>query len=227
MIFNLLILIFIGTLPSVLWLLFFLRKDVHPEPNSMVLKVFFGGILATVPVAIFELSLFYFLSLSTYFFLLAAFIEEIAKFLVIKFLVLKSPELDEPTDIILYMIISALGFAALENIFQIRRLSPLSKVLIVSFLRFWGAIFLHALCSALLGYFLALSFYSPAKKMKNILVGIFSASLLHFLYNFFIIQIDKNFVFLFLAAILLLWLAIFISLSFKRLQKLKSICKIQ
>lgn len=225
MIFSLPILLFLGVLPSILWLLYFLRKDVHPEPNSMVLKVFFLGILVTIPTVILEF-LFFLFSSPPYFFLWVALVEEIAKFLVIKFFVLKSPELDEPTDIILYMIIVALGFAACENFFQILQLSTLSAVLIVSFLRFWGAIFLHALCSALIGYFLAISFLKPKEEKKNIFLGISLATFLHFLYNFFIIQLEKNIIFLVLIILLIVFLAVFVSLSFKRLQKLKGLCQI-
>ena len=35
-----------GLLPSFIWLLFYLRKDSHPESNYLVLKVFIFGILA-------------------------------------------------------------------------------------------------------------------------------------------------------------------------------------
>jgi RsiW-degrading membrane proteinase PrsW (M82 family) len=41
---------------------------------------------------------------------------EIFKYLVVRFKVIKNPAFDEPTDIMLYMIIAALGFAAVENI---------------------------------------------------------------------------------------------------------------
>ena len=40
-----------GLLPSVVWLLFYLRKDRHPEPNRMVLTIFLLGMLMG-PIAI-------------------------------------------------------------------------------------------------------------------------------------------------------------------------------
>ncbi len=41
--------IFFGLAPSFIWLLFFLRKDAHPESNPMILKIFFYGMLAAFP----------------------------------------------------------------------------------------------------------------------------------------------------------------------------------
>jgi len=252
MIFSLPILIFIGILPSILWLLFFLRKDVHPEPNSMVIKIFLFGALSTLPTLFIELGLKEYLN--SYFWkfdfieifsmcLFTPIIEETMKYLVVRDKVLKSPELDEPADLILYMIIAALGFAAVENIFQILQFENFPSALFASFLRFWGAIFLHALCSGLIGYFLALSFFFAKKRIKLKISGFGLAFLLHGLFNFSIIKIGEkgiwveegeiviskfstfSFYFVLICAILI-GLAIFVSSGFKRLQKTKSICKL-
>lgn len=228
--------IFIGILPALIWLAFFLRKDVHPEPPSKVLEIFLLGMLVTIPTFILEKGgwiifskfLIINLFLELFYLFFAAFVEEIMKFLVVKENVLKSSELDEPTDVILYMIISALGFAAAENIFQILKIKTLKLALILAIFRFWGAIFLHALVSGFIGYFLALSFYE--KKNKKILpLAFLGATTLHWIFNFLIIQIGeaKNLLFFgFLIWAILLSLAVFISKGFQRLQKLKGICKI-
>ncbi len=47
--------IILGLLPSFIWLLFYLRKDHHPEPNSMVIRIFLYGMIITLPVAAIEL----------------------------------------------------------------------------------------------------------------------------------------------------------------------------
>ena len=49
------ILIFFGLAPSAAWLLFYLRKDVHPESNRMILKVFFFGMIVALPVVLAEM----------------------------------------------------------------------------------------------------------------------------------------------------------------------------
>lgn len=163
-------------------------------------------------------------------FLGGALIEEYLKYLVIRFWVLKSPELDEVFDILLYMIISALGFAALENILVLTGFHPfltvdkIREALSTMAWRFISATFLHALCSGLLGYFLALSFFHLKKRKWFFLLGLGIATTLHGLYNFSIMKIEGLEKFI-LPIIILISLALFISFSIKKLKRLKSVCK--
>lgn len=227
--------IFFGLAPSFIWLLFFLRKDAHPESNPMILKIFFYGMLAAAPVALLEVGLYQELKLLNlplfwfrlvYAFLGIALIEEVFKYLVVKKKVLKNPEFDEPTDIILYMIIAALGFAAAENLlilFPLLHPFQLLETAVVSVFRFAGATFLHALCSGLLGYFLALSFCQTKNRLRLVSQGLFTAVILHGLYDFSIMEVEQNFKFI-IPIIVLIALAVFVSRGFKKVKHLKSIC---
>jgi len=47
-----------GILPSLIWLSFYLRRDVNPEPKLMILKIFFYGMLASLPAILFEKAIF-------------------------------------------------------------------------------------------------------------------------------------------------------------------------
>ena len=49
---NLLYLILLGFIPPILWLIFWIREDPHPEPKKEILTVFFAGI-AVVALSIF------------------------------------------------------------------------------------------------------------------------------------------------------------------------------
>ncbi|MDO8470817.1 MAG: hypothetical protein Q7S63_02450, partial [bacterium] len=52
----------LGVGPAILWLVYFLRKDSHPEPNRMILIVFLLGMIMTLPAIFLEsqsFSLFY------------------------------------------------------------------------------------------------------------------------------------------------------------------------
>ncbi len=234
--------IFFGLAPSIVWLLFYLRKDVHPEPNSEVIKIFFYGMLAPLPAVFLEkgilettsnppFSNFFPPFLITVFniFIGIALIEEVLKYLVVRGKVLKSSEFDEPTDAILYMIIAALGFAALENILILFRFGPvflLKEAFSISIFRFLGATFLHALCSGTVGALLALSFFETKSRPKFIAMGLGFACLLHGLYNFSIMEMEGSLRFL-IPIIILITLSLFVSLSFKRLKKMKSTCKIE
>ena len=240
---RLLMYIFFGITASVTWLLQFLRKDKHPEPTRMILKIFFWGMLITVPVFLVEFGAAhtitkinlppFFISI-LYWFLVIALIEETFKYLVVRGKVLKHHAFDEPVDAMIYMIIAALGFAALENILYL--LPPAEKILslnevfsrtiIISFFRFIGATFLHALCSGLVGYFLALSIYRAKKGSGLVILGLSSAILLHGLYNFSIMEIEAPLKFI-IPIIILLGLALFVTFGFKKLKKMKSVCILQ
>ncbi len=224
-------LIALAFLPSIVWLLFYLRKDSHPESNRMILKVFIFGMLVAVPAIFIQLG-FFDLSLPTLvnIFIGVALVEESLKYLVVRLKVLRSSALDEPLDIMLYMIIAALGFAALENILKF--LSPdifdlgLTETLMVATFIFITSTFLHALASATLGYFLALSFFEPKKRFVFFAAGLSLAAFLHGLYNFAIMNIEKNINFAILIVMILAGLAILVSFGFKRLKKMPSVSKL-
>ena len=231
--------IFFGITASVTWLLHFLRLDNLSEPIRMVIKIFFWGAIVTVPVFLVEFGGAYLIKEITlpplytsilYWFLVIAFVEETFKYLVVRGKALKHNAFDEPVDTMIYMIIAALGFAALENILYL--LPPAEKIfsfnelftrtLFISFFRFIGATLLHALCSGLVGYFLAISI-SKAKRSGLIIIGLFFAVLLHGLYNFSIMEFEEPLKYV-VPIIILLILAIFITLGFKKLKKMKSVC---
>lgn len=224
--------------PSFIWLLFYLRKDKHPESNSMVLKIFFYGMLSAIPAIFIELGFFQELNkfnFSPYVasflnvFIGVAFTEEILKYLIVRFKVLKSPEFDEPPDVMLYMIIAALGFAALENLLIFLSseayFMEFAQTLTLSIFRFISATFLHALTSGTLGYFMAIAFFKTRKRTAFLFLGFLIVTMLHGLYNFYIIR-GEGYSKLIVPTIIIIGLAIFVSQGFKRLKKMASVCKI-
>lgn len=228
-----------GIIPSIIWLAFYLRKDRNPEPKLMILKIFFYGMASALPAIILELGIREellklqlpdFLFLVIYFFLGVAFVEETLKYLVVREKTVGNPELDEPIDVMLYMIISALGFAASENILNLSRIEAVdlvpSTVFMVLVIRFVGATFLHALASGLVGYFLAISFYNIKRRDAFIIIGLGSATILHGIYNFSIIKASgpSGLIFPFLV---LAGLAVFVFSAFNKLKNLKSVCLIK
>lgn len=239
--------IFFGIAPSFIWLLFYLRKDKHPEPNRMILKVFALGMIITILAATVELGLFdtifkmarnFGVSEGVIFFLSnfigIALVEEFFKYFVVKKAVLGNKEFDEPVDVMLYMIVSALGFAALENIFvllPIHNFLPQdaggASILSASAVRFVYATFLHALSSATFGYFLAMSFFKPKNQAYLIIAGLMLATILHGAYNISIIKSEELPNMLYLPAVFLIAFAVFVSVCFKHLKKTASVCKIR
>jgi RsiW-degrading membrane proteinase PrsW (M82 family) len=234
--------IFFGLVPSAIWLSFYLRKDAHPESKRMILKIFFYGMLIALTAAAIEIIIEKSLNFANkggfisplafsvlYYFIGVAFVEEFLKYFVVKKKVLSNSAFDEPTDAMIYMIVAALGFAALENIlvlFPGLKTFTFLETTTISSLRFIGATFLHALCSGTVGFFLALSILKPRKRLLLISSGLAIATILHGLYNFSIMEIDKNFYFIFVPIVILSALAFFVSFGFRKLKKIKSVCQI-
>lgn len=223
--------------PSVIWLLFFLRKDRHPESHRMILTVFFLGVLVAIPAAFFEMGILgiiqqFIASSGVIFSLFSVFLgvsltEEFSKYAVVKFKVLKNSEMDEPVDIVMYMIVAALGFAATENILYLTG-APTFELMgtaTVSAFRFVGATFLHALCSGALGYFIALSYRFIEKRKKYLFFGLILVVFLHGIYNLSIMNIESPQKFI-IPALILAGLAIFIHWGLHKLKRTKSVCKI-
>ncbi len=239
--YNIIIYIIFGVLPSLTWLFYYLRKDLHPEPKGMILKIFLWGALITIPVFFIQIGSSFLLDKidinSTvkniiYWFLIIALSEEFFKYLVVRIKVLNNPNLDEPLDIMLYMVIAALGFAALENILylfppvgQMSFNELIDRTLIIDFIRFIGATFLHTLCSAVIGYAVAISLCDQKNRWLEAGLGILIAVLLHGLYDFSIMTLDGYIKFV-IPVIVILLLAFLVFSGFDKLKKMKGLCKI-
>ncbi|MDD5750874.1 MAG: PrsW family glutamic-type intramembrane protease [Candidatus Pacebacteria bacterium] len=235
---NIYVLYLLGFLPSFVWLLFYLRKDRHPESNKTVIKIFVYGMLSAVTAIFLEkqyLFIHNFLNsrntgLSIAFLVLSgAVIEETVKYSAAWLGVFRNKELDEPFDVMLYLIISALGFAALENILVLAKFNPLLttfRALEISSWRFASATFLHALCSGTLGYWAAVSFCRRTRKRFYIIVGLGISVGLHALYNWSIMKMPGAGK-LFLPLVILIVLGVLTGYWFKKLKKMKSVCVIR
>lgn len=239
--------ILLGLAPSVIWLIFYLRKDSRPEPKTMVLKIFILGALMGPAAVLLQLAarwlsqpttewLPFFAALDKrggglFFLNIAVFAplsEEFLKFLVVRWAVLKNPSFDEPIDAMIYLIISALGFAALENLLNIFFLPELTlnKALNQAVVRFISATLLHTLSSGILGYFLALSLANFKKRALILGEGFLLAVVIHSLYNYFAWLTDFNKFIILPMAGLLAGASIAVLWQFRRLKKRLSVCKI-
>lgn len=226
----------LGLLPSIVWLAFYYKEDPRPEPKRMILVFFLYGIIISLPVALLENAITYNLGSSwthslikifLYYFFVIALTEELFKYWVFRFGIIKNPEFDEPTDAMVYIISVALGFAAVENILIIFpstiQLLLKDAIIIIGY-RSITATILHALTSANIGFFFALSLYRTHKRKKYLCFGLLVSVFLHALYNFATnIEAIKGIIIIFLVILILFFLVLW---EFSRLKNLKSICKI-
>ncbi|TSC71779.1 MAG: Protease prsW [Parcubacteria group bacterium Gr01-1014_70] len=193
------LLILLGLLPGFVWLIFYLQEDLRPEPKKLIAKTFLFGAIAVIPALGIEILLngwmkilgigqFTLVSL-----IVLSSVEEVTKFFAARFSVYKNANFDEPVDAMIYMVVAALGFATAENLGALTapnevRAAILSSVLTTTSLRFVGATLLHSLSSGIVGYFWARGIRKFGAK-GPLIRGLLYATLLHALFNYFIMSV--------------------------------------
>ena len=195
----------LGFLPGFAWLIFYVREEeTHPEPKRLIIFAFAAGIVSGLVAVIFEnllataarsigigeLSL---LALAVF-----ALIEETMKFSAAYLAIGKSRIAKNPVDLMIYLIVAALGFATLENIGALAsfwfaaRGAGLSGSFAASFaetlsLRFVGATLLHSLTAGVVGYHWALGVLRN-KVARYLVIGLVIAAALHTFFNVLILN---------------------------------------
>lgn len=204
----------IGIIISGFWLLFFLFEDRNdPEPTFLITKTFALGMIAAGAAAFIEHLIasrfFGLIAIENYSFtalLSNGFVEETMKFMVVLLFVRRSRFLDEPIDLMIYLITAALGFAAVENLLFFNSVRSIEELIGLASLRFVGATLMHALSSGLLGYFWA---------KRRLLFGLPFVSLLHALFNYLILKLGPTI----FPTILLIVMAIAMFVDFDKLKE--------
>ncbi len=181
-----------GILPSFIWLWFWIREDANPEPRWLIFSTFLGGFLAVI-AAIFAEKYIADLALeSSLRYTLWASVEEIFKFIAVAVIALNSDYNDEPIDAMIYCIVVALGFAALENtffLFQPIFGGEIAQSIVTGNMRFIGATLVHIVSSASIGFALGFVFYKGYfAKIIATTIGLVTAITLHSAFNLSIIN---------------------------------------
>lgn len=185
-------LLLITILPSFLIISFFVKSDKFKEPTSEIIKIFFYGILITIPA-------FY---LNTYLsevwlntnlsegltssFFTAAPVEEGLKLSIMYYAVYKMKDFNEPMDGIVYGVCASLGFATLENIYYVYVLADYfdTTPMYLAGIRAFTAIPAHAIFGIFMGYFFMK--YTFIKKGDNLFFAFLVPFTLHGCYNLFL-----------------------------------------
>jgi protease PrsW len=240
-----------GVIPALIWLYFWTTEDKkNPEPKSMLALAFIGGMVA-VFVSLFLEKYLFGLGLKNLFYtdflehllswfdsiakqngvlldkvllvvIFAPVIEELTKFIMAYILVLRSSADDEPLDPMIYLITTALGFAAIENMLFLINPFENGDIILSIFtgnMRFVGATLLHVISSATIALFISFHFFgSKLKKMWFTLLGIVCSIILHGVFNFFMIGNQNSSI----IALELIWITvIIILLAFEKIKKIR------
>jgi len=197
--------------PAIFWLWFWLREDKkNPEPILLIIITFIAG-MAIVPLALPLQKMAIDIYAGDNLVYVWVIIEEVLKYAMALAVIFWNRAVDEPIDMVIYMIAIALGFAALENTLFI--LNPLAvgdyiNTALTGSFRFLGSSLLHVLASGTVGVFLALSYYkSNVMKLAFGMIGLCIAIVLHALFNFFIMEASGETI---LAVFLFVWIGIII-----------------
>jgi RsiW-degrading membrane proteinase PrsW (M82 family) len=151
-------------------------------------------------------------------------VEEVLKYAVALAVILWNREVDQPIDVVIYMIALALGFSALENalfIFNPLLAGEYLDGAVTGSFRFIGATLLHVLASGTIGIMLALAYYrGPATQVLYGTLGLCIAIVLHALFNFFIMNAQGNTI---MGVFLFVWMGIIVLfLLFEKVKLLES-----
>ncbi len=153
--------IFFAIVPSVILCYVVYKMDViEKEPMSMLLRLFFLGVLITVPAAFVETTIIsatnyqvtdYFSAFVMSFFVIAL-VEEAYKFLILYLGTWKNRNFNHIYDAIVYAAFVSLGFATLENILYVYQNGAATALL-----RAFVSVPAHAFYAVASGYYLGLA----------------------------------------------------------------------
>jgi len=186
-------------IPPILILMYFVLSDKFKEPPSTIILVFFLGFLICLPAGILNtISHDFFFTGSdhsenlTSSFLGPAWVEEILKFSILYFIVLKRREFNEPMDGLVYGVVVSLGFATYENYTYVyewaTRVATEEGVnasefsYLVAKSRSYSAIPMHGLNGAVMGYFFG--YYVFKGKKEYLVLSLVLPYLFHGFYNY-------------------------------------------
>ena len=179
----------ITIVPSILILLYFFLSDKFKEPKGSIALVFFLGICICLPAGyinsfmennfkdIFsERLLFSFLG--------PAWCEELLKFMILYFIVLKRNEFNERMDGIVYGVAVSLGFATLENYEYVFILAEKWEIepYTMAIWRSYSAVPMHGLNGCIMGFYFGMFAFTANK--KYLILCLLIPFVIHGLYNY-------------------------------------------
>ena len=140
--------ILLAAAPPLFWLWLFYRRDRwEPEPKALVLKVFVAGALTSIPAWLLQISLPGPTHPIYDYFVRVALVEEACKLIPVMIVAVRSRQMNEPMDGIIYAVAAALGFATVENVLYALWLGP--AILVA---RAFTSTLAHLALSGLVGY---------------------------------------------------------------------------
>lgn len=189
----------LAILPGLIICLYIIRSDkFEKEPMGALLLSFILGTLLIIPViglgGLLEISSPKILATLFNCFISVALVEEGLKLSIILLLFYQQPFFNEPFDGIIYAVMVGMGFATAENLIFAGNHPSAFYIQ-----RAFTTEIAHGAFSIILGYFVGQSKFSKTKKArkKSLVLGLLFCTLLHGMYDLFLILSTLRFTLLF------------------------------
>lgn len=164
----------------------YFRDKYEKEPLKLLLFALIAGGLTVLPILFLEsflssfTTLFYGLLAAAWkAFVVAAFSEELFKYIALYLLIWKSPEFNEKFDGIVYATYISLGFAAVENVLYV-----MEGGLSTGIMRAITAVPAHAIFGITMGFYFGLAKFYEKERANLKLKALAYPILLHGIYDF-------------------------------------------
>ncbi len=167
-----------------------MRDKYEREPFRLLVSAVIAGCLSVIPVLFFGSFYAGFLNLEDGLagafwqaFVVAAFTEELFKFLALYILIWRKPDFNEKFDGIVYAVFVSLGFAAVENILYVT-----GGGFQVGITRAITAVPAHAIFGITMGYYFGIAHMYAELKRTYLYLAFFIPFLLHGIYDFILMS---------------------------------------
>jgi RsiW-degrading membrane proteinase PrsW (M82 family) len=186
---EVLTLIGLALAPGLAIVLYIYLKDKHErEPFLLLLISFLYGILSTFITYLIAWPFDSYIVFDAenlfdqflYAFLKVALIEELSKFIFLRFILYHNKNFNEPFDGIVYAVMVGMGFATFENFLYVFEYGFATGVL-----RMFTAVPAHAMFAVLMGYYLGKAKFIHSGEIYYSLVALVVATVFHGAYDYF------------------------------------------
>jgi RsiW-degrading membrane proteinase PrsW (M82 family) len=203
--------------PILLILIYVYYRDRYEkEPLGFLLKALAAGAIITIPILLIEIGLDKAIKFdnkiaSAFYdgFVVAAFTEELFKFLAFYLIIWRNRNFNELFDGIIYAVFISLGFAAVENFFYV-----FGSGGGVGVLRAFTAVPAHALFGITMGYYFGFARFNEESPSKFLWLAFLIPLALHGFYDFFLMSENGWLLLTFVPFFIYMWIA-----GFKKMRK--------
>lgn len=210
----------LATAPIIIILVYvYIRDKYEKEPMGLLLKALLAGALTTIPILLVNSWLGGYESFFTGLqavgyraFIVAAFVEELFKFVFLFVLIWNHRAFNEKFDGIVYAVFISLGFALIENIMYVNSYGETT-----AYLRMFTAVPAHAIFGITMGYYFAFAKFGEKNKTLNFIKALFVPIILHGIYDFILMSQHEMYLLIFIPFIFYMWRA-----GFKKMKELSN-----